>query len=385
MSFTFIDLFAGIGGFHEAAKKSNGTCVFASEWDQAAAKVYADNHKMIVHGDITKPETKNAIPDHFDFLFAGFPCQPFSKSGKQAGFQDTRGTLFYDICEIILKHKPKFVLLENVANLVSHDKGNTYTTIIDKLQQLGYATPHEPLILSSHAFGIPMLRSRVYIPCVLTSDTSTITWNLDKFKTKSVVIDDYLIKDLDDESLNLSRAEIALLELWDEFYQGVRANDRVIGFPIWSDHFNDDPLDKDLPDWKQNFIWRNQHLYRRNKPFIDKWLKKHHNLEHLTPTHRKFEWQCGDKCESVFDGLIQFRTSGVRVKKPDKFSTLVAMNHQQIIGKLRRRLSVQESKLLQSFPEDFTLDDSATSLKQLGNSVNVKVVSCLIQAMREQT
>ena len=123
IKYTFIDLFCGIGGFHYALKSFGAKCVFASEWDKHAARVYEENHKTSVTGDITKVDEKN-IPSH-DILTAGFPCQAFSISGKQKGFQDTRGTLFFDIARITNEHKPKILLLENVKNLIKHDAKNS--------------------------------------------------------------------------------------------------------------------------------------------------------------------------------------------------------------------------------------------------------------------
>lgn len=133
-----------------------------------------------------------------------------------------------------------------------------------------------------------------------------------------------------------------------------------------------------FPKWKANFIRKNIELYERNKNFIDKWLRKYDNLTWCVKTHRKMEWQAGDKYESLFDCLIQFRPSGIRVKKPDKFSTLVAMNHRQIIGKFKRKITVEETKLLQSFPKEYKLIGKPnTILKQLGNSVNITVVKSI--------
>ena len=138
-SFKFIDLFAGIGGFRLAMQNLGGKCVFTSEWDKQAQKTYRANFGETPFGDITKEETKQYIPDGFDVLCAGFPCQAFSIAGNRKGFADTRGTLFFDIEQIIVKHKPKVVFLENVKNLVSHDNGNTFKTIISVLEdKLGY-------------------------------------------------------------------------------------------------------------------------------------------------------------------------------------------------------------------------------------------------------
>lgn len=382
--FTFIDLFAGIGGFRLAAQSLAGECVFTSEWDRDAQQTYAMNFGEMPFGDITHAATKNKIPERFDVLCAGFPCQPFSKGGFQQGFEDTRGTLFFEVCEIIQKHQPKIVLLENVANLVSHDGGNTYRVIIQHLQELGYATPPEPLILSSDAFGVPMLRPRVYIPCILKhivgTNTLDIRQDLLPYQRNSASVWDYLDKHLDAPHLQLTAYEERVLQMWDEFYQGIDL--KIIGFPIWADYFRTFDDVSELPLWKAQFIEKNRALYRRNQKFIDAWFSKYDELSWVTPTHRKMEWQAGTDCASVFDGFIQFRPSGVRIKRPNKFSTLVAMNHQQIIGPLRRRLSVRESMLLQSFPPEYQLNaPDAIALKQLGNSVNVEVVRSVLAAL----
>jgi DNA (cytosine-5)-methyltransferase 1 len=377
-SFTFIDLFAGIGGFRMALQNLGGQCVFTSEWDRDAQNTYQNNYGEYPFGDITLPETKAAIPEKFDALCAGFPCQPFSKGGFQGGFEDTRGTLFFDLCEIITKHKPKYLFLENVANLVSHDKGNTYQVILKSLDELGYYFPEEHIIISPDKFGVPILRPRVYIPAVRKDIADNNTEVIKNFKvilessyTKKIAsIDTVLDTTIED---NLTEYEERVLNMWDEFYKGIDL--KIIGFPIWVDFFKHEKNLSQYPNWKAKFIQKNRDLYNRNKEFIDAWLKKHKQLDWCIPTHRKMEWQAGDKYTSLFDCLIQFRPSGVRIKRPDKFSTLVAMNHRQIIGKLKRKISIGESKALQSFPENYQLSKTnAVAMKQLGNSVNVKVI-----------
>lgn len=162
-SFKFIDLFAGIGGFRLAMQNVGGKCVFTSEWETSAQKTYRENFGEIPFGDITKERTKNYIPQEFDVLCAGFPCQAFSIAGNRKGFADTRGTLFFDIEQIIVKHKPKVVFLENVKNLVSHDNGNTFKTIISVLEdKLGYKVFTKILNSMTHA-NIPQNRERIFI------------------------------------------------------------------------------------------------------------------------------------------------------------------------------------------------------------------------------
>lgn len=161
--FKFIDLFAGIGGFRLALQNLGGKCVFTSEWDKSAQRTYRANFGEVPFGDITKAEIKAYIPDKFDILCAGFPCQAFSIAGKRGGFEDTRGTLFFDVAEIIKTKQPKAFFLENVKGLRNHDKGKTLKTILNVLREdLGYYVP-EPQIVNAKNFGVPQNRERIYI------------------------------------------------------------------------------------------------------------------------------------------------------------------------------------------------------------------------------
>ncbi|URM38150.1 DNA cytosine methyltransferase [Flavobacterium anhuiense] len=162
-TFKFIDLFAGIGGFRIALQNLGGKCVFTSEWDENAKKTYKANFGETPFGDITKERTKNYIPEGFDVLCAGFPCQAFSIAGKRGGFEDTRGTLFFDVAKIIKDKQPKAIFLENVKGLKSHDKGKTLETILNVLRNdLGYYVP-DPEIMNAKEFGVPQNRERIYI------------------------------------------------------------------------------------------------------------------------------------------------------------------------------------------------------------------------------
>lgn len=160
--FTFIDLFAGIGGFRMAFQNLGGKCVFSSEWDEQARKTYYSNYGDVPFGDITKESTKNKIPKGFDILCAGFPCQAFSLAGKKLGFAETRGTLFFDVAEILRRYQPKAFFLENVKGLAIHDKGKTLKTILNTLDEVGYIVP-EPQIVNAMYFGVPQHRERIYI------------------------------------------------------------------------------------------------------------------------------------------------------------------------------------------------------------------------------
>lgn len=161
--FTFIDLFAGIGGFRIAMQNLGGKCVYSSEWDAQAQKTYLANYGEMPYGDITKESTKSYIPDGFDILCAGFPCQAFSLAGKRRGFEETRGTLFFDVAEIIRRKRPKAFFLENVKGLKIHDRGKTLDTILNVLRNdLDYYVP-DPEIVNAMNFGVPQHRERIYI------------------------------------------------------------------------------------------------------------------------------------------------------------------------------------------------------------------------------
>lgn len=161
--FSFIDLFAGIGGFRIAMQNLGGKCLFTSEWDEQAKRTYFANYGEVPFGDIRLEATKHFIPDNFDVLCAGFPCQAFSIAGRRGGFEDTRGTLFFELAEIIKRKKPKVIFLENVKGLRSHDKGKTLKTILHVLRNdLGYCVP-KPEVLNARNFGVPQNRERIFI------------------------------------------------------------------------------------------------------------------------------------------------------------------------------------------------------------------------------
>lgn len=192
-TFQFIDLFAGIGGFRIAMQNLGGKCVFTSEWDKEAQKTYRANFGEVPFGDITKKRTKDNIPDEFDVLCAGFPCQAFSIAGKRGGFDDTRGTLFFDVAEIIKQKRPKAIFLENVKGLRNHDKGKTLATILNVLRNdLGYYVP-EPKIINAKDFGVPQNRERIYI-VGFRNDLGIDSFQYPEPTNKDVVLEEILEK-----------------------------------------------------------------------------------------------------------------------------------------------------------------------------------------------
>lgn len=201
--YKFIDLFAGLGGFRIALESLGAKCVYSNEWDPHAQKVYADNFGHIPEGDITKVDEKK-IPNH-DILCAGFPCQAFSISGKQRGFEDSRGTLFFDVARIVKEKKPKIVFMENVKNFATHDGGKTLSVVKSTMEELGYTFYQK--VLNSVTYGMPQKRERIYMVC-FRNDLDINTFKFPKPFKLTRYIDDFLLKDeIMVESLYIDRPD----------------------------------------------------------------------------------------------------------------------------------------------------------------------------------
>jgi len=202
MKYNFIDLFAGIGGFRQGFEREGFKPVFSSEINNSCQKVYEKNYNEKPYSDITKINPKD-IPD-FNILLAGFPCQPFSISGKKKGFEDTRGTLFFDICRIANEKQPEILILENVKNLIYHDKGNTFKVIIKTLENMKYKVSYE--ILNAKDFGLPQNRERIIIVA-----SKYKKFDFTKIKKKEeIVLEKFLDKDKD--FIYLDKEEYTIIE-----------------------------------------------------------------------------------------------------------------------------------------------------------------------------
>ena len=388
--FKFIDLFCGIGGFHQAMSDLGGECVYASDIDADCRKTYERNYGIKPDGDITKVEAKD-IPEH-DVMCGGFPCQAFSKAGKRLGFADpTKGTLFFDIMRIANYHHPKYMLLENVRNLASHDGGNTWRVIHDSITEAGYNVIDEPVIFSPHYIGVPQHRERVFIMCVRKdiADLPPFYFNPDRMPKCS--IDSILLED--DEIDDLARYQlkpemIEWIDNWNEFLQGIKC-DKLPGFPIWADSLcamKDNPMIGEwdnMPKWEQNFIKKNSELWEKNKEFIGKWLVKAKKNPLFFGSKAKLEWQAGEtKHPDLWEHIMQIRPSGLRVKTGTYFPALVAITQTSIVGKKKRYLTPRECARLQSFPDSFMYDvKNAQAYKQFGNSINVGLVKLFAEYM----
>lgn len=388
--FTYIDLFCGIGGFHQAMEDLGGKCVYASDIDADCRKTYERNYGIKPDGDITKVKEED-IPSH-NVLCGGFPCQAFSKAGKRLGFADeTKGTLFFDILRIMKYHKPEYALLENVRNLASHDHGNTWKVIHDSLVEAGYNVIDEPVIFSPHYIGVPQHRERVFIMCVRKDigELPPFYFNIDRIpecRIDDILLDDKDIPDL--KRYQLKPEQIEWINNWNEFLQGIKV-DKLPGFPVWADSLcalEDNPMIgewDEMPGWMKTFIKKNSELWEKNKEFIDNWLVKAKKNRLFFGSKAKLEWQAGEtKHPDMWQHIMQIRPSGIRVKPGTYFPALVAITQTSIVGKRKRFLTPRECARLQSFPDTFQYDDkNAQAYKQFGNSINVALVKLFAQYM----
>ena len=417
----FIDLFAGVGGFHIALEKLGHECVFASEKRQNLAELYEKNFGIKVNRDITKIEVSE-IPK-FDILCAGFPCQPFSKAGKQDGLQDERnGSLFDKIVEILDFHKPKYFILENVRNLVSHDNENTWFYIKEQLEEkLGYKIDKQ--IYSPHNFGIPQHRERLFIVGSLEG-LEHFKWLETTNKTTSI------INYLDENPTNARKLEdekIKVIDIWQEFISAISKEHNLPSFPIWSmefgatypfedktpfssssialgktkgsfgvelkglsreDKFNNLPSyartqENEFPSWKKNYIRKNRAFYQKYKNILDPIVRKIENLK--IASWQKLEWNVQGGERNLYKYIIQFRGSGVRIKKTDFFPSLVTVSTQiPIIGWEKRYITPSEGARIQSLNGIELPENIGTCFSALGNAVNVTIVKLIAEKLIQE-
>ena len=380
-SFNFIDLFCGIGGFHQALSQLNGKCVFACDKDEKCCEIYYKNYGIKPYNDITTIDVKD-IPD-FDVLTAGFPCQTFSNAGKKKGFNDKRGILFEHILRIATFKKPKFMFLENVKHIKNIENGVIFKHILNRINESEYVI-NEKLVfeLSPHQLGIPQQRERVIFVCIrkdiydsnknIIINPPKIQINLSNFFEKNV-----------DKKYNISDEVIQLFKVWDEMIKIFEIGEKISP-TILCNEFNKVYLDNEfnnLPKWKQDYITKNKRLYNKYKTEWDEWYNKNSQILQKKEIYGKLEWQTGVKKEndSIFNYFIQLRQSGIRIKKANYFPTLVAIVQTPIYAKENRYITPRECARLQSFPENFIINNNdQTAYKQFGNAVNVKVVHYVI-------
>ena len=443
----FIDLFAGLGGFHLALSQAGCRCVWACEMKKKLRRLYQLNFPDTpIEGDITEIAADD-IPEH-DILCAGFPCQPFSLAGKQQGFQDEkkRGNLFLHVCRVMEYHHPTYVLLENVKQLFHHDEGRTWKAIHEHLNQQGYGVAVN--ILSPHQFGIPQHRERVYIVCRLgRSDEEMQDFRFPQPTTIGTDINDYLNPE-ETQLRPVLEDKWMTLQLWDEFLRQLYAHDGIIpNHPIWAmemgatyPYWDSDPraLSPEdlrsfrgtygqvikgrtceeclacLPEYarrpmaveKRRIIRSNRELYERNKEWMDIWKEK---IRHQLPNHQRMEWRLGKRPKediNIYRHIVQFRSSGVRIRERKYVPTLTCVTTETpfipwipVRPDLRqpgeppcgRYLSLNECARLQGMQDIKWTDETGKpilnlvrSYGALGNAINVDVMALVARAMLEQ-
>lgn len=318
----FIDLFAGIGGFRQGFENAGFECVFSCEVDKHCREVYSNNFNEVPFGDI-KDVNPHEIED-FDVLVAGFPCQPFSICGKKLGFEDTRGTLFFDVCQIIKVKQPKVVVLENVKHLIHHDRGNTLKVILASLRDLGYNVDYK--ILNAKNFGLPQHRERIFI-----IGTKGKEFNFSKLKSKfPPKLRDFLDVEGDFEILDTS--EYTLIDCPRKQISGLL----FVGY-------------RNKGTWKTGV-----------RP----------NTEHLSRVHRQPNRIYS--VDGVHPTIPSQETSGrFFIYIPEK--------------EMVRKMTLKECYRVMGFPDEFKIYPSVgESYKQIGNSVCVPVVEAIAKEILNQ-
>lgn len=432
----FVDLFAGLGGFHLALRDLGGEGVFAAEWEPALNDLYEVNFGLKPWSDVNALDARGviqeAIPDH-EVLTAGFPCQPFSKSGSQQGFEHTaQGQLFFAVLEILRVKRPRRFILENVPNILRHQGGVTRETIVSKLEDLGYEVDVE--LFSPHEFGIPQVRQRAYFVGSLDG-LDEFAWpevHKDPTSITSVIMDKpNIVRDIPRQTLHA-------IDMWDDFLRRSPEDVKLSsGWPLWSmefgatypfedetppaiwkrrkvaglsglgylgdfgvkldglsiaEQFDNLPshsrrdADVEFPQWKKQYIRANREFYAENRTWIDRWLKKWEPWE-FPSSFQKFEWNAQGGDRVIDDYVLQIRASGVRVKRPHTAPSLIAMTQTQVpilganLAGIRRYMTVEECAKLQSLDGIQLPEFDLHAYRALGNAVNAQVVRAIAEPL----
>lgn len=375
----FIDLFCGVGGFHQALRKLGHECVLACDIDEKCREVYEDNYNIKPEKNVIDIDTSKI--EDFDILTGGFPCQPFSNAGKKKSFDDDRGNLFMQIVRIAVDKSPKFLFLENVKHIKRISEGRVMTYILNKLDEIGYKV--QVVELSPHQLGVPQQRERVVFICVRKD---IYTEDIDLHLDPNIECDFSTIFETDESitaKYKVKQDVSNVLHAWDEIIQQFEENQKMSPMILAHEikkEYTEAEFSK-LPAWKKDCIEKNKVIYAKYKGIFDSWIDETYDLLSKRQIYSQLDWQAGPLKEndSIFDHFIQIRQSGVRVKKTKYFPTLVAIVQTPIYGKEERYLTPRECARLQSFPDTFKLHKTdQVSYKQFGNAVNVDVVHKVI-------
>lgn len=413
----FIDLFAWLWWFHIALSDLWHECVFASEKDEELRELYKENYLLEANWDITKVKEQD-IPSH-DILCAWFPCQPFSHAWKQNGLQcDKNGNLFYEIIRILKYHKPKYFILENVANLLSHDEWNTWKTIYRELSKLWYDVDKE--ILSPHDFNIPHHRKRIFIVWKFKS-LNGFEWP-EKIKYDTSIDSILDSKSSKKDFRYIWKKEQEAIKVWQNILNDIPKEHNLPWFPIWGMEFwatypfedfnpltlSEEELGKykwsfgqslkwktkeeqikllpwyvsyhkhldNFPSWKKNFIRNNRAFFKENSKFLKPYFK---DLKKMIPSFQKLEWNCQWEVRDLYKLLIQFRASGIRVKRTDFSPSLISSTSTQVpvIASQWRYMTKKEASRLQWMWNINLPDSNSSSFRALWNALNADIVNMI--------
>ena len=417
----FIDLFAGLGGFHLALSNLGHKCVFACEIENFLREHYKKNFNFLPSGDITKVKLKD-IPSH-DILCAGFPCQPFSKAGNLNGFDHKiAGKMFFHLVKIIKHHKPKYLFLENVPNLLSHNRGRTWNLMKKKISKLNYEIDYK--ILSPVDYNIPQTRDRLYIVAKI-KNLSNFIWP--KKSLKKANLKKYLVsKPQKKRILTAKRSKVFMF--WKKFLKKIPKG-TYLPNPLWTMEFgatypyeNISPLNlslselrrfkgsfgkelvrcskgeisnlipkyarlkvKKFPLWKINMIKKSRKFYEVNKKWLDKIVPELIKLEYHS--YQKLEWNCQGEEFNLRKKIVSFRGSGVRIRRSINAPTLISSTTSQVpyLPWKKRYLSHEESLKIQGFKglKSYPKSEERFTMT-IGNAVNVSVISKIAKNLLSQ-
>lgn len=433
-AFRFVDLFAGLGGFHVALDELEGRGVFAAEREPKLRALYKVNFGIDAWGDLNELSSDEIIalnvPDHH-VLTAGFPCQPFSKAGDQLGFEDTdQGNLFFKVHDILRVKRPQHFILENVPNILKHDGGRTRITIIRLLEELGYSVKVEHF--SPHDFGIPQVRDRAYFVGSLQG--------LDHFewpaKHKDPTEIQWVLRHEGQSMRAIPEQTLRAIDMWGDFLRRSPASLKLPSFPIWAMEFGatypyldetpagvwrrrpvrglsrmgfegsfgrslDCSLDEQLaripshanrlgdlsfPHWKQTFIRQNREFYQVNRHWIDPWIARW-SPQSFPSSFQKMEWNAQGEDRDIDNFVLQVRASGLRVKRPTTSPSLIAFTQTQVpilganLAGERRYMTPAECAELQCLGGIQLPASDIDAYKALGNAVNARVVKAIAERL----
>jgi DNA (cytosine-5)-methyltransferase 1 len=433
-AFRFVDLFAGLGGFHVALNELEGRGVFAAEWEPTLKALYKVNFGIDAWGDLNDLSSEEiiaqSVPDHH-VLTAGFPCQPFSKAGDQLGFKDTnQGNLFFKVHDILRVKRPRYFILENVPNILKHDGGRTKTRIIRMLQGLGYSVDVEHF--SPHEFGIPQVRDRAYFVGSLEG-LEHFEWPA---KQKEPTEIHGVLRHDAPSRRAIPEQTLRAIDMWGDFLRRSPTALKLPSFPIWAMEFGATyPYDGEtpsevwarrpvwglrqmgfkgsfgqslectieeqikripshanragdflFPQWKRTFIRQNREFYQSNRSWIDPWLARW-SPQDFHSSFQKLEWNAQGEDRDIDNFVLQVRASGLRVKRPTTSPSLIAFTQTQVpilganLTGERRYMTPAECAELQCLGDIELPTSDLDAYKALGNAVNARVVKAIAERL----